>query len=304
MCAVENDCTVAGAETLRRRPAADTTDAESPPRVSVGTGERSACPKEPRETSGCEDCPVVGLCLPRRLGPADLRYFNDIVERPPPLARGDLVDSPRGNGKVVTVIRSGAFKTYRLNASGIEEVTGFHLPGDFLGLEAIGGSQRGDAARALVCGSVCHLPLDRLEFATRRLPALRAELMCAMSRQLCAGRVCRRALVRGTVSQRLALVLLRISHRLAELGQPGVRFRLPMPRRDLANFFGAAPETVSRIFRDLAEKRLISARGDEIQLRNRQALERLAGAGVRARRRDSGSMEGKRAGRPRGLHLR
>jgi len=222
------------------------------------------------------------------------------VERPPPLARGDRADATHGDEKVVTVIRSGAAKTYRLNAARKEEVTGFHLPGDILGFDAIEGSRRGDAVRALVGGSVCNIPLDRLESATRRLPALRAEVIRAMSRQLCAGRICRRALARGTVSQRLALLLLRISDHRSDLGLPGRCFRLPMPRRDLANFFGAAPETVSRVFSDLAKKQLISARGEEVQLRNRPALERLAGMGRRAGRRDSVIADGGRKDRPRG----
>ena len=73
-------------------------------------------------------------------------------------------------------------------------------------------------------------------------------------------------LSKNNADARLATFLLSLSARFQERGFSTTRFRLSMPRKDIANHLGLAVETISRLFARFQQQGLIDVAGKSITL--------------------------------------
>ncbi len=228
----------------------------------------------------CAHCSLNQLCLPMSLSEADIEQLDAIVERKRPLQRGDHLYRGGDDFQAIYAVRSGSLKTYTTTESGEEQVTGFHLPGELVGLDAINSWIHPCSASALETTSICELPFEQLEHLAADIPSLQRQLLRLMSKEIFADQEMLFAMARRSAEERLAMLLLSFSDRFGRRGLSSTRFRLPMARSDLGNYLGLAPETMSRLFRRFQENGWLQAEGREIQILEPEALEELSGRGM------------------------
>jgi len=229
--------------------------------------------------NACGDCSLYQLCLPVSLSTGDVQRLEEIVQKRRPLDRGDHLYRAGDQFRSIYAVKSGSMKTYTISQDGDEQVTGFHLPGEMVGLDAINSGTHPCSAVALETTSVCEIPFQALENLAVKVPGLQRQLLRIMSKEIFADHEMLQTLAKRTAEERLAIVLLSLSDRFARRGLSPHRFRLTMSRSDLSNYLGLAPETMSRLFKRFHDKGWMSGEGKEVTLENVKALRLLAGRG-------------------------
>jgi CRP/FNR family transcriptional regulator len=226
----------------------------------------------------CSGCNLRQLCLPLGIPSQDVELLDALIKRRRPLARGRHVFRLGDEFRSLYAIRSGSVKTYTITEDGGEQVTGFHLPGEIIGLDAINSNQHPCAAKALETTSICELPFNRLEELAAQIPGLGRQLLRIMSREIQGDEELLMLLGKKSAEERLASLLMSLSRRYKERGFSSREFHLSMSRNDIGNYLGLAVETVSRLFTRFQQQGFIEVRYKYIRLQQIDALQALAGA--------------------------
>ncbi len=225
----------------------------------------------------CTDCALYELCLPPGLGDADLERLDHIIRRRKPVKRGVHLFNVGDPFRMIYALRSGSVKTYTVVGDGREQITGFYLPGELLGLDAISSGIHPCGAKTLETTSVCEIPFNRLQQLSENIPGLQKQLYRIMSKEISQEQSMLMLLGKRTVEERLAAFLLSLSTRFYERGFSSSEFNLSMSRHEIGNYLGMAVETVSRTFTRFQEEGLIEAERKRIRLRDLKGLCRVAG---------------------------
>jgi CRP/FNR family transcriptional regulator, anaerobic regulatory protein len=173
-------------------------------------------------------------------------------------------------------VRCGVIKTYEITPQGAENITGFHLPGDVIGLDGLKDNHHLLAAVALERSTLCVLGEQQLFGAMRGSPHLCSKLLSLMSAAMDNDQQRARLMQHLRAEERLAAFILQLAERYGQRRLSTTRIRLPMSRTDIAGYLGLTLESVSRAFRRLADQRLIIADGRELQIIDAAALQRVA----------------------------
>lgn len=228
----------------------------------------------------CKDCSLAALCLPLSLNLEDMDALDEIVKRGRPLKKGDYLFRQGDAFSSVFAVRSGALKTFSLSDTGEEQITGFHLPSELVGLSAMDGELYPVSALALETTSICEIPFERLDELAVQLPQLRRQLMRLMSREIRDDQQMMLLLSKKTADERIATFLVNLSARFRARGFSAQNFRLAMSRNEIGNYLGLAVETVSRVFTRIQQSGLIEAEGKEVQILDPIELCALAGGNL------------------------
>lgn len=228
----------------------------------------------------CRDCSLATLCLPLSLDNEDLESLDEIVKRGRPLKKGEFLFRQGDTFTSVFAVRSGSLKTFSVTDAGEEQITGFHLPSEFVGLSGMDTESYPVSAIALETTSVCEIPFDRLDELSIQVPQLRRQLMRIMSREIRDDQQMMLLLSKKTADERIATFLVNLSARFRQRGYSATQFRLAMSRNEIGNYLGLAVETVSRVFTRFQQNELISAEGKEIHIVNAMELCQLAGGNL------------------------
>lgn len=213
----------------------------------------------------CRECPVRHQCLPLMLPAEEQHHLERLIVHSRPLQRGDYLYRAGELPQSLFAVRAGALKTYLLDNDGNDQITGFHLPGELVGLDALGRDHHPGFAVALETTSLCQLPLSRLETLDTQLPHLRSELLRIMSRSLHAEHRLLH-LNHRSAEERLAGFLIELGERFGRHGLSRHSFMLPMSRCDIANYLGLTSETVSRLLARYRQRGWLSIEGREVHL--------------------------------------
>jgi len=233
----------------------------------------------------CSSCSLSRICLPVSLDEADIGTLGQLVQHQPMLRRGEPLFNEGEGFRALYAVRAGSLKSFTTTSSGEQQVTGFHLPGELVALNAINRWEHPSTAVALETTSVCELPFEKLEDLAADIPDLQRQLLRLMSQEIADDQDMLFTMARRNADERLAILLLSFSERFQQRGLSGTRFRLSMARSDLGNYLGLAPETMSRVFRRFQDKGWIRAHGREVELLSVDALAELAGQTANADRR-------------------
>lgn len=225
----------------------------------------------------CGDCSLHSLCLPVGIDREDLEEVDRIIKRRRPIQRGDQLFVSGDAFRSIYAVRSGSLKTFNLTDDGREQVTGFFLPGELVGLEAIGSGVHRSTTRALETTSVCEIPYAEFEAVSRHIPSLPQQLLRIMSREMHQDHLLLMLLGKRSADERLAAFLLNLSERFGQRGYSPNEYNLSMSRNDIANYLGLAVETVSRLFSRLQDDGIIAVRSRHVRLVDRDRLRALAG---------------------------
>ena len=222
----------------------------------------------------CSSCNLRELCLPAGLCPEDLERIENVVYARRRVKRGDSVFNAGGEFNAVYAIRSGFFKTSLLDREGREQVTGFFMGGELLGMDGIGGSYNGTAI-ALEDSEVCVLPYALIEEMSRDIPALQRQLHAVLAREIVRDHGVMMLLGSMRAEERLATFLLNLSRRFVRRGYSSSDFHLRMTREEIGSYLGLKLETVSRLFSSFQKDGLIDVQQKHVQIRDIEGLERL-----------------------------
>ena len=233
--------------------------------------------------AACKDCSLRELCIPLGLSEPDLAALDNIIKRRRPLNKGEMLYRHGDPLRALYAIRSGALKTTGLIEDGRAQVTGFYLPGEILGMDAINDDKHPCSAEALETSEICDIPYGALEDLAQKIPGLQHQLLRIMSREIVRDEDMLVVLGRMSAEERLASCLMSFSRRLARLGVSVLEFKLSMSRQDLGDYLGLALETVSRLLSRFQEEGLISVHGRQIVLRDIARLNSMAAGTGRER---------------------
>lgn len=226
--------------------------------------------------AACGECSLRDLCVPLGLNVEDMHALEGAIKSHRQLSKGDFLYRVGDPFRALYAIRSGSTKTCEIAADGSVQITGFHLPGELLGIDAISSEQHPCDVMALETTEICELPFARLEALARELPGLQHQLFRIMSREIMDEEMQLLMLGRMKAEERLATFLLSFSRRYQRLGHSPRDLRLPMSRQDLGDYLGLALETVSRLFSRFQEDQLISVQGRSVQLLNLDGLKKVS----------------------------
>ena len=215
------------------------------------------------------------LCLSVGLEPDAMRQLDALVTSRQHLKKGDALFRTGAGFSALYALRVGSCKTTVLAEDGHEQVVGYHLQGDILGLDGISAERHGCEAVALEDTEVCVLPFNRLEELARTVAPLQHNLHQFLSRDI--GRDQNMMLLLGSMraEERLAVFLLNLSDRYQRRGYSSTEFVLRLTREEIGSFLGMKLETVSRLLSHFQKEGLIQVQGRNLKLLDLSALRQL-----------------------------
>lgn len=209
------------------------------------------------------------------IGIGELRAVVPVMRRK--LAAGQYLYRAGQAFRALFLVNVGCLKTCELADDGREQVTGFRLRGDLVGVESIGLATYACDVVALESGEVWELPYPPMLAACLRVPELQTRLTAALAGEIRRDRLWMLALGTLSAEQRVAAFLLDLADRHAALGFSARHFILRMGRLDMASFLALKHETVSRALSRLGELALISIRRREVRIVDADGLHAFAG---------------------------
>lgn len=223
----------------------------------------------------CKNCTLTALCLPMGLTPEDVERLDGIVKRNRPLHRGDYLFRNGERFRSLYVVKTGSVKTYAPSPEGGEQVLGFHLPGEIIGLDAIEKGAHACSARVLETSAICEIPFSRFEELSSSIPSLQHQMYRLLSKEISHDTEMLLLLGKKSAEERLAAFLLSMSKRLRKRGLSATDFYLSMSRHEIGNYLGLAVETVSRLFTRFQDEGLLNVDRKHIQLLDLELLESI-----------------------------
>ncbi len=231
----------------------------------VATGAAPAAQASRLEVK-CSGCNLRELCLPKGLDEAELRRLECVVYTRRRIKRGEALFDAGDDFHSVYSIRSGFFKTTTIDNEGREQVTGFNMPGELLGMDGIGSGRYHANAVALEDSEVCVLPFSLVESLGREVPALQRHLFSVLSREIVRDHGVMMLLGSMRAEERLATFLLNLSKRFHRRGYSPTEFHLRMTREEIGNYLGLKLETVSRLFSKFQAEGLIEVEQKHVRI--------------------------------------
>lgn len=237
------------------------------------TDVKQRCPQD--QQVSCDNCALNSICMPVSLHIEDIERLDNIIHRGKPLHKGEYLFRENDLFTSVYAVRSGALKSEIVTETGDEQITGFYLPGEVLGMDGLANNVHTNSVQALETSSVCKIPFERLEELSTQLPSLQRHFLQLMGREITQEQKIVSLLTKKNAESRIASLLLSISSRNGRRNLSTNSFLLPMSRKDLGNFLGLTLETVSRSLSRLQKKGLIVFEKKEVYITDLAALQNL-----------------------------
>ena len=226
--------------------------------------------------ASCSACSMHQLCLPMGLGESDMTRLDDIIGRRRKIAKDTYlyrIGDPFTN---LYAIRLGHFKTFQVSHSGEQQVTGFQMAGELLGMDAISTEHPHCDAMALEDSEVCEIPFPRLEELFGTIPSLLHHFHRMMSQEITREQNVMLLLGNMRAEQRFAAFLINLSSRYAARGYSSTTFQLRMSREEIGNYLGLTIESISRLLSRLKKQGLLRVANREIELLDITRMRALA----------------------------
>ena len=223
----------------------------------------------------CSNCNLREICLPLGMSTEQLERLDSLVATRRSIGRGESLFHAGDPFASLYAVRTGFFKTCVASEDGREQVTGFQMGGELLGLDGIGTDRHTCDAIALEDSQVCIIPFHQLEDLSRELSDLQRQFHKIMSREIVRDHGVMLLLGSMRAEERLAAFLLNLTQRLRTRGFSSSELVLRMTREEIGSYLGLKLETVSRAFSKFQDDGLLEVRQRQIRVLDPQALQNL-----------------------------
>jgi CRP/FNR family transcriptional regulator len=220
----------------------------------------------------CSSCNLRELCLPMGLNSDEMVKLDRVISTRKRVKRGAALFNVGDAFTSLYAVRSGFFKTCVTTADGRDQVTGFQMTGEIIGLDGIVSDRHSCDAVALEDAEVCVMPFDQVEELSREFTTLQHHVHKIMSREIVRDHGVMLLLGSMRAEERLAAFLLNLVQRLHARGFSQSEFVLRMTREEIGSYLGMKLETVSRTFSKFVEDGIIEVKQRYVHIKDTEAL--------------------------------
>ena len=240
-------------------------------RAKVSRVRKASIAGEPR----CSQCSLFRMWMPTTLSENHSDLLDELIGSPRVINRGESLFHTDSMFHAFYVVRSGFFKTQVLTKNGLEQVTGFQMAGEILGMDGVGAELHTCNATALEQSQVWLIPFSKLVALSLEVKCLQHHIHKLISHEIVRSQDVMLLLGTMDAEERLAAFLLNLSRRYLARGRDPTDFCLGMTREDIGLYLGLRTETVSRIFSRFKEQGLISIERRHIRILSVFKLSRM-----------------------------
>jgi len=223
----------------------------------------------------CSNCNLRELCMPVGFDVEEMKRLDEVVEKRRRVKQGELLFNSGDMFTSLYAIRTGFFKTCVTSEDGREQVTGFQMAGEIIGMDGIVSDRHNCNAVALEDAEVCVMPFATVEDLSRELPALQRHVHKIMSREIVRENSVMMLLGNMRAEERLAAFLLNLLQRLHARGLSQSELVLRMTREEIGSYLGLKLETVSRAFSKFSEDGIIEVKQRYVKILAPEALKKI-----------------------------
>lgn len=223
----------------------------------------------------CSNCNLRELCMPTGFNPDEMQRLDEVVEKRRRVKQGEALFSSGEEFTSLYAIRTGFFKTCVISEDGREQVTGFQMAGEIIGMDGIVSDHHNCSAVALEDAEVCVMPFSDIENLSRELPGLQRHVHKIMSREIVRENGVMMLLGNMRAEERLAAFLLNLVQRLHARGLSQSELILRMTREEIGSYLGLKLETVSRAFSKFSEDGIIEVKQRYVKIVAPDALKKI-----------------------------
>ena len=226
----------------------------------------------PRAATQCSSCHLRDICLPSGMNGRDLNELDGLVVRRHTVKAGQALYREGDRFHCIYAVRSGTFKSSLMLADGREQVSGFHMAGELMGLDGVASGAHASGATALEDTEVCAIPYVHLNELAAQSASLQLVVARLMSREIVREHSLMMLLGSMNAEERLAAFLLNLSQRLNARGYSPSEFHLRMSRAEIGSYLGMKLETVSRTFSAFQQQGLLEVDKRHIRIVDLEGL--------------------------------
>ena len=223
----------------------------------------------------CSSCNLRELCMPLGLSQDELDRIDGLVASRRRIKRGTSLFRNGDKFTSLFAIRTGFFKTCITSEDGRDQVTGFQMAGEVVGLDGIVNDRHTCDAIALEDADVCLMPFDRIEELSGEIQGLQRHVHKIMSREIVREHGVMLLLGSMRAEERLAAFLLNLVQRLHARGFSQSELVLRMTREEIGSYLGLKLDTVSRTFSKFVEEGIVEVKQRHVRIVNPDALKQL-----------------------------
>lgn len=214
----------------------------------------------------CSHCHLGELCFPCGIAGTDVQRLEELKFGRRRVKMGQAIYREGDRFQFFYAVRSGTFRSNLMLSDGREQVNGFFMAGEVMGLDGIAYGVHASSATALEDAEVCAIPYAHLTDLAASNAGLQQIVSRMMSREILREHSLVNLLGSMNSEERLAAFLLNLSHRLKVRGYSASEFHLRMSRAEIGSYLGMTLETVSRTFSAFQQLRLLEVDKRHIRL--------------------------------------
>lgn len=222
----------------------------------------------------CSNCHLREICLPKGMSEQDVQGLDDLAMNRRRIKAGSTLFRQGDPFQHFFAVRSGSFKVSIAAEDGREQVTGFHIPGEQVGLDGLAEGKHRSTAIALEDADACAVPYAALSDLAMRNANMRDMVGRLMSREIVRDNSLMMLLGNMNAGERLASFLLNLSARLKARGYSANEFHLRMTRAEMGSYLGLKLETVSRMFSEFQREGLLEVDKRHVRILDAEGLKR------------------------------
>ncbi|MCM2252834.1 MAG: fumarate/nitrate reduction transcriptional regulator Fnr [Ramlibacter sp.] len=220
----------------------------------------------------CSSCHLRDLCLPCGMAGADLDRLDSMRFARRKVKAGETLYREGDRFQFIHAVRSGTLKSSLMLADGREQVSGFHIAGELVGLDGVAQGRHASATTALEDTEVCAIPYAHLTSLSGGASVMQHVISRLMSREILREGKLMMLLGSMNAEERLAAFVLNLSQRFGARGYSDREFHLRMSRAEIGSYLGMTLETVSRTFTAFQQQRLLEVDKRHIRITDLEGL--------------------------------
>ena len=231
-------------------------------------------PAVPAIKTSCSACHLRDLCLPCGMTAPDVDRLDSMMFGRRKVKAGQTLYREGDKFQYIYAVRAGTLKSSLMLADGREQVSGFHIAGELVGLDGVAQGSHASSTMALEDTELCAIPYAHLSDMAANTTGMQHVISRLMSREILREHSLMMLLGSMNAEERLAAFLLNLSQRYAARGYSPSEFHLRMSRAEIGSYLGMKLETVSRTFSAFQQQRLLEVDKRHIRITDIDGLRR------------------------------